>query len=101
METDQNSETILKQGLTRRQVIRAGGIAAVGLAFTKPLIETIYPKPAFANYVLGGPSIEWAIDDIDRIIRCRRDRVPRGRRCRLDDWNSIFPSKGLDVRTQR
>jgi hypothetical protein len=42
---------ILSRAITRRQAIKAGGIAAVGLAFSKPLIETIYPKPAFANYV--------------------------------------------------
>lgn len=41
----------LSRPFTRRQAIKAGGIAAVGLAFSKPLIETIYPKPAFANYV--------------------------------------------------
>ena len=41
----------LNRAITRRQAIRAGGIAVVGLAFSKPLIETILPKPAFANYI--------------------------------------------------
>lgn len=41
MDVDQNQETFEKQGVTRRQLIKAGGIAAVGLAFTKPLIDTI------------------------------------------------------------
>ncbi len=49
---DHQGETIkyLNRAVTRRQAIKAGGIAAVGLAFSKPLIETILPKPAFANY---------------------------------------------------
>ena len=47
---DGKAEAILKRRITRRQAIKAGGIAAVGLVFSKPLIETIRPKPAFANY---------------------------------------------------
>ena len=51
-----NQETIpfLGRAVTRRQAIKAGGIAVVGLAFSKPLIETLMPKPAFANYVTNG-----------------------------------------------
>lgn len=59
---------ILNRAITRRQAIRAGGIAVVGLAFSKPLIETVMPKPAFAQYstnITGKPSIEWLNDDID------------------------------------
>lgn len=41
--------------ITRRDAIKAGGIAAVGLAFSKPLIESIYPKSAFADYVTEPP----------------------------------------------
>jgi hypothetical protein len=41
----------LRGPITRRQAIKAGGIAVVGLAFSKPLIETVWPKPAFAQYV--------------------------------------------------
>lgn len=40
----------LAQPITRRQAIKLGGIAAAGLVFAEPLINTIYPKPAFANY---------------------------------------------------
>lgn len=40
----------LNRHITRREAIKASGIAALGLAFSKPIIETIYPKPAFANY---------------------------------------------------
>lgn len=58
MENEQNPENPLSQGLTRRQLIKAGGIAAVGLAFTKPLIDTIYPKPAFAGYIPREPGSE-------------------------------------------
>ena len=35
--------------ITRREALKIGGLGAVGLAFTKPLIDTIYPKPAFAS----------------------------------------------------
>ena len=42
----------VKQRITRRQAIKAGGIAAIGLVFSKPVIETIRPKSAFANYVV-------------------------------------------------
>ena len=44
------------QHITRRQAIIAGGIATLGLVFNVPLIRTLYPKPAFANYV-GVPGI--------------------------------------------
>ena len=40
---------IQKRRISRRDAIKAGGIAAVGLAFSKPVIETIYPKAAFAQ----------------------------------------------------
>ena len=43
------SEDYLKRRITRRQAIKAGGIAALGLAFSKPVIETIRPKSAFAQ----------------------------------------------------
>ena len=46
----------LRQPITRRQAIRVGGLAALGLVFSKPLIETIRPKPAFAQYVSQPPS---------------------------------------------
>ncbi|MCZ6777042.1 MAG: hypothetical protein O7D34_11385 [Ignavibacteria bacterium] len=36
--------------MTRRQALRAGGLTALGLVFTKPVIETIRPLPAFAQY---------------------------------------------------
>lgn len=35
--------------VTRRQVMKAGGIAALGLAFTKPVVETLRPKTAWAQ----------------------------------------------------
>ena len=45
----------LKRRISRRQAIKAGGLVAAGLIFAKPLINTIHPKPAFANLspVLG------------------------------------------------
>ena len=46
----------LHSRLTRRQVIKAGGVAALGLAFSKPIVETLRPKPASANvsFIPGG-----------------------------------------------
>ena len=49
MEPDNQPEKITQRRISRRAAIKAGGIAAVGLAFSKPLIETIYPKSAFAQ----------------------------------------------------
>lgn len=55
---------IFDRSITRRQAIKAGGIAVVGLAFAKPAIDTFLPKPAFAQYVqLGNPSIRWRCPD--------------------------------------
>ena len=47
----------LNQHITRRQAIKAGGIAAIGLAFSAPLIRTLQPRSAFAagTYVATGP----------------------------------------------
>jgi hypothetical protein len=50
-----SSVSLLGKQLSRRDAIKAGGIAVLGLTFTKPVIETIYPKPAFAQ-MSPGPS---------------------------------------------
>jgi hypothetical protein len=42
-------QTLLQKRISRRDAMKAGGIAAVGLAFSKPIIETIHPRPASAN----------------------------------------------------
>lgn len=39
----------LKKRISRRQAMRAGGLAALGLAFSKPIINTIRPQPAYAQ----------------------------------------------------
>lgn len=46
------SQKALEKAMSRRQAIKVGGMASLGLVFTTPLINTIYPKPAFANYSL-------------------------------------------------
>ena len=43
-------EGYLRRKITRRQAIKAGGLAALGLAFSKPIIDTIRPTPLFAQY---------------------------------------------------
>lgn len=50
MEQKENLESYLRKNITRRQALKAGGIAALGLAFSKPIIDTIRPTPIFANY---------------------------------------------------
>ena len=49
MESEKQQEHMLERRITRRSAIKAGGIAAVGLAFSKPIIETIHPPTAFAQ----------------------------------------------------
>ncbi|MCH9039217.1 MAG: hypothetical protein IIC23_07470 [Chloroflexi bacterium] len=44
----------LTSKISRRQAIKVGGLAALGLAFSKPIISTIAPTPAFANYAGNG-----------------------------------------------
>lgn len=39
-----------KHYITRRQAIKLGGIVAAGLIFSRPIIDTILPKPLFAQY---------------------------------------------------
>ena len=53
MENQEARGRLLGQRVTRREAIKAGGIAALGLAFSKPIIETIYPKPIFATTGTG------------------------------------------------
>ena len=36
--------------ISRRQLIKASGIAALGLSFSAPLIQTVSAKPAFSRY---------------------------------------------------
>ena len=38
----------LNSHITRRQAIKAGGIAVVGLVFAGPIINTLQPRSAFA-----------------------------------------------------
>ena len=40
--------------ITRRQAIKAGGIAAIGLVFAEPLIQTLRPRSAFAAGTAAG-----------------------------------------------
>ena len=58
MEAEQQREPMLERRITRRAAIKAGGIAAVGLAFSKPVIETINPRPAFAQMSPGMTQID-------------------------------------------
>jgi hypothetical protein len=36
--------------MSRRQMLKTGGIAALGLAFTAPSIQMVSAKPAFKDY---------------------------------------------------
>lgn len=50
----QTATRYLSSKISRRQAIKAGGLAALGLAFSKPIVSTIMPTPAFANYATSG-----------------------------------------------
>jgi hypothetical protein len=50
MEKEEPVVKFLKQRINRRQAIKVGGLATLGLVFSKPLIEAIRPMPAFAGY---------------------------------------------------
>ena len=43
----------LSRKISRRQAIKIGGLATLGLAFHKPVIETIRPTQIFANNCYG------------------------------------------------
>ncbi|MFQ6029572.1 MAG: hypothetical protein ACE5Q6_19015, partial [Dehalococcoidia bacterium] len=51
---EQTPKNPMRRTVTRRTALKAGGVAAVGLAFSKPLIETVYPQPAFAQLSSAG-----------------------------------------------
>jgi hypothetical protein len=36
--------------LSRRQLLKAGGVTALGFTFTTPVIQTVMAKPAFSSY---------------------------------------------------
>ena len=48
------NRNLIQSRVSRRTALKAGGIAALGLAFSKPLIQTIYPQPAFAQLSSAG-----------------------------------------------
>lgn len=57
MEEQENKfEKNLERRITRRRAIQAGGLVVLGLAFSKPTINTIFPKPAFAAYPTPTPT---------------------------------------------
>lgn len=50
MVTEKERLGLLKRGrVSRRDMLRAGGVAALGLAFAKPVISTIAPPPVYAS----------------------------------------------------
>ena len=57
---EEKVRSYLRNKITRRQALKAGGLAALGLAFSKRIIDTIRPTPIFAVY--GQPSIDWDPD---------------------------------------
>ena len=64
MEKEEPVVRFLKQRINRRQAIKVGGLASLGLVFSNPLIEAIHPKPAFANYInsnthSGSSTADW------------------------------------------
>ena len=64
------SEKVFNRPATRRQVIKAGGIAALGFAFSKPLIETLRPAIAFASggNIVATPALETIIIEAEDMV---------------------------------
>ncbi len=61
MENDGKPETIFTRRISRREAVKAGGIAALGLAFSDPVIRTIRARPLFASASVqaGGSPSPW------------------------------------------
>ncbi len=60
MEIPRKLPVDLSSPITRRQAIKAGGIAVVGLVFAEPLIQTLRPRSAFA-FGAGGDTYRLAV----------------------------------------
>ncbi|MCI0787438.1 MAG: hypothetical protein J4O09_14115 [Chloroflexi bacterium] len=56
MDKEELEAQILKRRITRRQAVKAGGIAALGLAFSKPIISSLHPPSALAQVLTPGPT---------------------------------------------
>ncbi|MCH8282461.1 MAG: hypothetical protein IIC96_17500 [Chloroflexi bacterium] len=56
MDKEELEAQILKRRITRRQAVKAGGIAALGLAFSKPIISSLLPPSALAQVITPGPT---------------------------------------------
>ena len=90
---DNNNDTIkryLNRPITRRQAIKVGGLAALGLAFSKPIIDTIRPTPIFAHGYGGdgGGSDGCCVDDV--YPRCEVLRWAKSKPRNID-------GNGLDI----
>ncbi len=55
--------------LSRRQLMKASGIAALGLSFSAPLIQTVSAKPAFSDYGDSDSGENWTTDYWRRRLR--------------------------------
>ena len=96
MDSDQNVEPILNQAITRRDATKVGGMATVGLAFTKAIIEAGYAKSAFADYILQEPPEPCAaIDGLD--YRSYGVTMPLPVGAIITDQ---FPKWGIHVKTR-
>lgn len=60
------SDNYLSRYITRRQAIKASGLAAIGFVFSKPLIDTLRPTPIFAQQY-DEPTNENGDNNIDPI----------------------------------
>ena len=65
MENDEPDVKLLGGRVTRRRAIEIGALAAMGLAFSKPLIETIRPPSAFAAGLSPAPGGTGTLCDYD------------------------------------
>ena len=64
MSVEQSVKEVLSREVSRRKALQVGGVAALGLAFSKPLVTSILPRPAFAGAGYGPPTFPCP-EDID------------------------------------
>lgn len=58
--------SVLKRRISRRQAMKAGGIAAAGLVFVKPVIDTIKPPSVWGAVSPGGDPVPQPLPLLDQ-----------------------------------
>ena len=80
--------------VTRRDALKMGGAAALGIAFSKPIIRSVTPRPAFASYDptatgSGGPLLP--PPELTMLVFDWPDPVTAGRTLK---WRAVVTNDG-------